>query len=100
MESPHILPYLLISLQFGSYAPSGTPLAVHQCCLAIGIGEFMLNDGSTLQFTDSLQLFFDFRAAIANGTIQQIFYASDCYSKSLKDKLSKLQIEMSQESLK
>jgi hypothetical protein len=59
---------------------------------AVGTGQFMLNDGSTLQFPESLQLVFDFREAIANGTIQQILYPPDCDSNSLKAKLSKLHI--------
>jgi hypothetical protein len=59
---------------------------------AIGIGQFMLKDGSTIKFPDSLQLFFDFREAIASGTIQQILYAPDCDSNSLKAKLSNLHI--------
>lgn len=39
---------------------------------ALGIGKFVLRDRSELNFSDSLQLGFDFRAAISNGTIVEM----------------------------
>jgi hypothetical protein len=62
---------------------------------AIGIGQFALRDGSTMQFPSSLQLDFDFRAAIADGTIQQILYAPDSDSDFLQTELHKLRIVLS-----
>lgn len=59
---------------------------------AIGIGQFVLKDGSTMQFPSSLQLAFDFRAAIANGTIQQILYAPGSNFDFLQAELLKLGI--------
>lgn len=59
---------------------------------APGIGQFALNNGSTIQFPDSLQLSFDFRAAIADHTIQQILCAPGCDSGFLQAELHKLQI--------
>jgi hypothetical protein len=59
---------------------------------APGIGQFALNNGSAIQFPDSLQLFFDFRAAIADQTIEQILYAPDCDSDFLQSELNKLRI--------
>jgi hypothetical protein len=59
---------------------------------AIGIGQFALNDGSTMQFPSSLQLAFDFRAAIADRTIQQILYTQDSDSDFLQAELHKLRI--------
>lgn len=59
---------------------------------ALGIWQFVLKDGSTMQFPSSLQLAFDFRAAIADRTIQQILSAPDSDSGFLKAKLHKLRI--------
>ncbi len=59
---------------------------------AIGIGQFALKDGSTIQFPPTLQLAFNFRAAIADGTIQQILYAPALDSDFLKAELHKLGI--------
>ena len=50
-----------------------------------------LGNGSKMLFRDSLQLPFDFRAAIANQqTIQQILYTPDCDSAFLKTELHNL----------
>ncbi|HYE36469.1 hypothetical protein [Methylocaldum sp.] len=59
---------------------------------AMGIGQFALKDGSMMQFPSSLQLAFDFKAAIADGAIQQILYASDSDSDFLQAELHKLRI--------
>lgn len=59
---------------------------------APGIGRFALSDGSTMNFPASLQLAFDFRAAIADGTIQEILRAPDCDSGFLHTELQKLHI--------
>lgn len=59
---------------------------------ASGIEQFPLNDGSTMQFSSSLQLDFDFRAAIADHTIQQILRAPDSDSGFLQEELHKLGI--------
>lgn len=63
---------------------------------AIGIGQFALNDGSKIQFPPSLQLAFDFRAAIAAGAIQEILGAADSDSGFLTRDLAKLRIEPAQ----
>ena len=63
---------------------------------AIGIGHFALKDGCIMQFPSNLQLTFDFRAAIANRTIQQILYAPDSNSDFLKTELNKLCIIVSE----
>ncbi|MFA4828676.1 MAG: hypothetical protein WC855_04025 [Thermodesulfovibrionales bacterium] len=57
---------------------------------ALGIGQFALKDGSTMQFPSSLQMAFDFRAAIADCTIQQILYASGSDTDFLQAELHKL----------
>ncbi|MDQ6987995.1 MAG: hypothetical protein Q9M25_09350 [Mariprofundaceae bacterium] len=59
---------------------------------AIGIGQFALKDGSMMQFPSSLQLAFDFKAAIADGTIRQILYAPNSDSNFLQAELGKLGI--------
>jgi hypothetical protein len=45
---------------------------------AIGMGHFIMDDGSLMNFPTSLQLPFDFRSAVADGTIQQLLYGRDC----------------------
>jgi hypothetical protein len=59
---------------------------------AIGIGQFALNDGSTIQFPSSLSLAFDFKSAIADGTIQRILCAPGSDSDFLQAELHKLRI--------
>jgi hypothetical protein len=59
---------------------------------ALGIGQFALKDGSTMQFPPSLQLAFDFRSAIADQTIQQILWEPDSDSDFLQAELHKLRI--------
>jgi hypothetical protein len=59
---------------------------------AIGIGQFALRDGSTMQFPSSLKLDYDFRTAIADGTIRQILCAPDSDSGFLQAELRKLRI--------
>ncbi|MDO8413197.1 MAG: hypothetical protein Q7S51_05340, partial [Gallionellaceae bacterium] len=65
---------------------------------ALGIGQFPLGDGNTMHFPDSLKMTFDFRTANANGTIQQILYASNCDYDFLHAELHKLHIVPSEES--
>jgi hypothetical protein len=45
---------------------------------AIGMGHFILHDGSRMDFPPSLHLPFDYRSAFADGTIQQILLGPDC----------------------
>ncbi|MCK4396638.1 hypothetical protein KAW96_08605 [candidate division WOR-3 bacterium] len=58
----------------------------------LGMGHFTLEDGSTMQFPASLQLFFDFRSAIADQTIQKILCTPDYDSDFLQAELHKLRI--------
>jgi hypothetical protein len=58
----------------------------------IGIGQFQLNDGTSIKFPTSLRIPFDFRAAIENGTIRQILIAPDCNSSFLVSELANLNI--------
>lgn len=59
---------------------------------ALGIGRFVLRDGSQLIFPDSLQLDFDFRAAIRDGTIAGFEYDRGGDSNWFKTELTKLGI--------
>ena len=59
---------------------------------ATGIGQFALNDGSKMDFPASLQMAFDFKAAIADGTIHKILCAPDCDAGFLHTKLRELRI--------
>jgi len=64
---------------------------------AIGIGQFSLIDGSVMEFPAHLQVAFDFRAAIADGTIQKILYSPDCDLVFLHSELNRLGIELREE---
>lgn len=59
---------------------------------AVGIGKFVMADGSIMQFPPHLQLSFDFRAAIANGTVRKILCAPDSACEFLKAELKKFGI--------
>jgi hypothetical protein len=60
---------------------------------AQGMGEFVLKDGSTIQFPNSFQFYFNFREALSKGIIQQLLYPPECDSNLLKSELYKRQIE-------
>lgn len=62
---------------------------------ATGIGQFALGDGSKMPFPSSLQLTFNFKAALADGTIQQILCTPDSDSDFLQTELQKLRIVLS-----
>ena len=59
---------------------------------AIGMGHFVLNDGSEMGFPSSLHFGFDFRAALADGTITEFVPGPDCDKDFLRAELSKLRI--------
>jgi len=61
----------------------------------IGIGQFTLCDGSTMEFPSSLQLSFNFQAAIADGTILKILQTPETDTDFLKSELHKLRIYLS-----
>ena len=54
---------------------------------AIGMGQFVMDDGSTMEFRDHLQVSFDFRSAAKHGAIQQILHSADCDVASLRAEL-------------
>jgi len=58
----------------------------------LGMGEFGLKDGSFLEFSPSLQLAFDFRTAIADGTLKEILFRPNCDTDFLHAELGKLRI--------
>ncbi len=60
---------------------------------AIGIGQFQLNDGTMMEFPDHLSVGFDFKAAMADGTIQEILHLPDCNSDFLLSQLQRFGIE-------
>ena len=59
---------------------------------AAGFGQFVLNNGETIDFPPALQLKFDFRAAIEDLTIQSILYGSDCDIQFLRSELNQERI--------
>ena len=62
------------------------------CLATLGMGRFALNDGSIMVFPPSLQIGFDFRTALANGTICQILRSPGCDAAFLKAELDKFGI--------
>jgi hypothetical protein len=59
---------------------------------AIGMGEFIINDGSNLHFPDSLHVSFLFKNAIGDGTLRQMLCAPDTDTDFLYAELDKLRI--------
>jgi hypothetical protein len=59
---------------------------------ALGIGHFVLNDGSRIAFPPSLQLGFDFKSTFTDGTITRLLFAQDCDVNFLRTELDKLRI--------
>jgi hypothetical protein len=59
---------------------------------ALGMGQYVLNDGTALNFPPSLHMDFGFRRAITEGTIQEILHAQCCDSSFLRGELAKLGI--------
>jgi hypothetical protein len=59
---------------------------------ALGMGHYVLTDGSRLDFPPSLQLGFDFKSAFADGTIKQFLLAQDTDMSLLRSELDKLRI--------
>lgn len=59
---------------------------------ALGIGHFVLNNGGKLEFSNSLQALFDFRAAISEGTIREILCAPESGGDYFRTELAKLGI--------
>jgi hypothetical protein len=60
---------------------------------ALGIGRYVLNDGTEIEFPPSLQLGLDFGQAIAGGTITEILSGPGCNRDFLSGELSKLGIK-------
>jgi len=61
---------------------------------AIGIGEFVLNDGTTIEFPPTLSVPFDFRAAIVDGTICHLLRARNANPSYLRAALLKMNVEL------
>jgi hypothetical protein len=59
---------------------------------ALGMGRFMLADGRELEFPPALQLAFDFRGAIGDGTIIQIMTGQSTDVAHLENELHRLGI--------
>ena len=58
----------------------------------IGIGQFVLSDGSKIEFPPSLHFDFDYRASLADGTIKEFAPGPDCDMEFLRAELDKLRI--------
>ena len=58
----------------------------------LGIGHFVLNDGTSLELPPSLQLSCDFKGAMGDGTIRQLLVPTDTDAEFLTGELSKLRI--------
>jgi hypothetical protein len=60
---------------------------------AIGIGRLILDDGSEMNFPSRLHMGFDFKAAFATGTIEQVLHGPDCDTEFLRAELRGLGAE-------
>ena len=89
-------PYLPNPVRY-AYMKSAVPYSAEKelrvTLSAPGMGQFVLNDGSLMDFPVSLQVPFDFRSALTNGTIAQLLYSPDCDSRLLRAELQKRHIE-------
>jgi hypothetical protein len=61
---------------------------------AIGIGSFVLNDRSKIQFSQALSFSFDYHAAIRNGVIQYIKIPSEWDPTNFYAELKKLKFDL------
>jgi hypothetical protein len=57
---------------------------------AIGIGKFVLDDLTEIEFPQHLHLGFDFRAAFADGTIRELVCGPRCDEDFLRSELRRL----------
>jgi hypothetical protein len=56
----------------------------------LGIGDFVLNDGSKIEFPPGVRVEFDFGRAIGSGTVQEILRGTGCDNEFLVAELNKL----------
>ncbi|MGH8291252.1 MAG: hypothetical protein ACREV7_20010 [Steroidobacteraceae bacterium] len=59
---------------------------------ALGMGHFVLNDGSRIDFPVSLHVPFDFRLAFTNGTVERLLCSPGCDTGFLRAELEKRRI--------
>ncbi|MGK7345260.1 MAG: hypothetical protein ACNS63_05580 [Candidatus Nitrospinota bacterium M3_3B_026] len=59
----------------------------------IAIGKFVLNEGSEMEFPPHLQVAFDFKAAIEDGTSPQLLVSKDCDLDFLHFELKRLGVD-------
>lgn len=64
----------------------------------LGIGKFALVDGGEIEFPHSLQLAFDFRQALADGTLVRVLISPSTDRVSLAHNLELLRIRFAEES--
>jgi hypothetical protein len=58
----------------------------------IGMGKFVMNDGTPMEFVPNFHFGFDFRKAFSDGTIQEIAPGPDCDTDFLLAELEKLHV--------
>jgi hypothetical protein len=66
---------------------------------AFGFGQFALNDGRIMEFPAHFHFDFDFKAAIADSTIQKILCSPDCDLSFLYSELQGLGIDQKKENV-
>lgn len=86
IPNPIIYAYLKDQKQFSEEKELRASLS------AIGMGHFVLADGSLMDFPPSLHLPFDFRSAFADGTVQKLLHAPEYDTSFLQEGLRKLGI--------
>jgi Protein of unknown function (DUF2971) len=62
---------------------------------ALGLGHFVLNDGTRMQFPAELTLGFDFKIAIMNGVILNLLHSPDCEMTIVSEALRSSGIHLS-----
>jgi len=67
---------------------------LRMCLSALGVCHYALNDGTPLEFPDSLKLAFNFGSAFLDKTIKEILYAPDSDEEYLKLELGKLGVDL------
>ena len=61
---------------------------------ALGLGHFVLNDGTRMEFPTALRFGFDFESAIMNEVIVELLYSSDCAVPFLMEELRHIGIKI------
>lgn len=85
-RAPNPIRYLYLKAE----AKFGAERELRITLSAIGVGQFVLADGSLIEFPKALHADFDYRAALADGTIAQILCDPSGDADALLEELEKV----------